>query len=68
MIDRSKFIYVVHSEMTVDASDHYQFNKDLRTYRFKYRIAGQPILSAPILLADGSTQVSPYVQLDDVAS
>ena len=53
---------------TIDSSMHYRFRYDLTAWRAVHRVDGQPWLSAPITLADGTTQISPFVVLDPVAS
>jgi len=49
---------------TIDASKHYRFQYDLTAWRAVHRVDGQPWLSQPIYLQDGTTQVSPFVVLD----
>lgn len=49
---------------TIDASKHYRFQYDLTAWRAVHRVDGQPWLSQPIYLADGTSQVSPFVVLD----
>lgn len=49
---------------TIDASKHYRFQYDLTAWRAVHRVDGQPWLSQPIYLADGVSQVSPFVVLD----
>jgi HK97 family phage major capsid protein len=49
---------------TIDASKHYRFQYDLTSWRAVHRVDGQPWLSQPIYLSDGTTQVSPFVVLD----
>jgi len=49
---------------TIDASKHFRFQNDLTAWRAVHRVDGQPWLSQPIYLQDGTTQVSPFVVLD----
>lgn len=49
---------------TIDASKHFRFQYDLTAWRAVHRVDGQPWLSQPIRLSDGTTQVSPFVVLD----
>jgi len=53
---------------TIDNSMHYRFRYDLTAWRAVHRVDGQPWLSAPLTLADGAFQISPFVILSDVAS
>jgi HK97 family phage major capsid protein len=53
---------------TIDSSQHFRFRNDITAWRAVHRVDGQPWLSAPITLADGATQISPFVILGDVAS
>lgn len=53
---------------TIDSSMHYRFRYDLTAWRAVHRVDGQPWLSAPLTLADGTFQISPFVILGDVAS
>jgi len=52
------------SATTIDASKHDKFRYDLTVWRAVHRVDGQPWLSQPIYLQDGTTQVSPFVVLD----
>jgi hypothetical protein len=47
---------------------HYRFRYDLMAWRAVHRVDGQPWLSAPLTLADGAFQISPFVILGDVAT
>ncbi len=49
---------------TIDSSKHYKFQYDITSWRAVHRVDGQPWLSQPIYLQDGTTQVSPFVVLD----
>ena len=53
---------------TIDSSTHFRFRDDITAWRATHRVDGQPWLSQPITLADGATQISPFVILGDVAS
>lgn len=48
---------------TIESSIHYRFVYDQTTWRAVHRVDGQPWLSTPLTLQDGSTQVSPFVIL-----
>jgi hypothetical protein len=49
--------------VTIDTSSHERFQYDETSWRAVHRVDGQPWLNAPITLADGSTQISPFVIL-----
>jgi HK97 family phage major capsid protein len=49
---------------TIDSSKHDKFRYDLTVWRGVHRVDGQPWLSQPIYMSDGSTQQSPFVVLD----
>lgn len=53
---------------TIDSSTHFRFRDDITAWRAVHRVDGQPQLSQPITLADGVTQISPFVILGAVAS
>ncbi len=55
-------------QLTIDSSMHYRFQYDLTAWRAVHRVDGQPALSAPLTLADGTTQISPFVILGTPAS
>jgi HK97 family phage major capsid protein len=48
---------------TIDNSMHARFQYDLTAWRMVHRVDGQPWLSAPLTLQDGTAQVSPFVIL-----
>lgn len=48
---------------TVDTSIHNKFEYDKTTWRVVHRVDGRPWLSAPLTLADGTSQISPFVIL-----
>ena len=54
--------------VTIDVSTHYRFRYNLTAWRAEARLDGQPMLSQPFTLADGVTQVSPFVILGDVST
>lgn len=68
LVDLDKYLLGVNKSITVDASPHYKFTSDLTVYRVTMRLAGKPILTAPIKLADGTSTVSPFVTLDNALS
>lgn len=46
-----------------DVSIHLHFDQDITSYRFTFRIGGQPWWSAPLDQRDGSNQQSPFITL-----
>jgi len=68
LVDWSKYLIGDREQITVDSSKHYKFQNDLTAWRAVKRVDGQPWLSAPLTYQDGSTQVSPFVVLDDASS
>ncbi len=52
---------------TVAASTHERFRRNQTTYRITQWVDGQPWLDDQIKLADGVTEVSPFVGLDEAA-
>lgn len=55
-------------QITIDSTNIFRFRHDITSWRAVHRIDGQPALSQPIRLADGVTDVSPFVILGDVAT
>jgi HK97 family phage major capsid protein len=53
---------------TIDSSIHAEFRTDEVAWRAVHRVDGQEWLSTPWTLADGTTQISPFVILGDVAT
>jgi HK97 family phage major capsid protein len=53
---------------TVESSNQERFRYDETSWRAVHRVDGQPWLSAPYTLADGTAQVSPFVILGVKAS
>lgn len=52
-----------HRSTSVAISTHARFSTDQDVYRLTHRIDGEPWLSAPMTLKDGSNTVSPFVKL-----
>jgi HK97 family phage major capsid protein len=48
---------------TIESTQFYQWQYDLTSWRAVHRVDGQPWLSAPLTLSDGTVQVSPFVIL-----
>ncbi len=53
---------------TIESTNIERFRNDETSWRAVHRVDGQPALSAPMTLADGVTQISPFVMLGAVAS
>lgn len=68
LADWSYYLIGDRQATTIDNSMHYRFRYDLTAWRAVHRVDGEPWLSAPLTLADGATQISPFVILGDVAS
>lgn len=68
LADWSYYLIGDRQATTIDSSMHFRFQHDLTAWRAVHRVDGQPWLSTPITLADGATQISPFVILGDVAS
>lgn len=65
LVDFSQYLAVTKSSgMRQDMSVHLYFDKDITTFRFVFRIGGQPWMSAPITQANGGGTISPFVQLN----
>src|SRR6185437_13502235 len=63
LADFSKYIVADTGTLEIAASDQYAFNTNQITFRVIKRVDGQAQLDAPVTLADGSTQNSPFVLL-----
>jgi HK97 family phage major capsid protein len=68
LADWSKYLIGDRSAITIDSTKAYRFRYDLTSWRCVSRVDGQPWLRAPLTYSDGSTQVSPFVQLGAVAA
>jgi HK97 family phage major capsid protein len=61
LIDPSLYVIGDRLDLEVAASEHVNFVKNQMTWRIIERVDGQPWLSGPVTLADGSSTVSPFV-------
>lgn len=61
LCDFSQYVLGMRSDLSIAVSEHVDFLKGRLTYVVRSRMDGQPFMSAPITLADGSTKVSPFV-------
>lgn len=62
-IDFSYYLIGDQGSLEIASSEHYKFRANNIAYRFVHRVGGMPWVQAPIYLSDGTTQVSPFVQL-----
>lgn len=63
LADLRYYIVLDRQAVSVDTSEHEKFNKNQTSLRIIERVEGAPWLSTPITLSDGSTTVSPFVQI-----
>ena len=54
---------IAHADRIKRDCPDFRFRNDLIAWRAVHRVDGQPWLSAPITLADGTTDISPFVIL-----
>ena len=64
LCDFSQYLIGDRQAITFDSSIHERFRYDQTTFRMVMRVDGQQWCKAPVPLADGATQVSPFVELD----
>lgn len=64
LCDFSQYLIGDGSTTTLESSIHERFRYDQTSFRLVKRVDGQEWCKAPVLLADGATQVSPFVELD----
>ncbi len=60
LADCSKYLVGERMELEIAVSDQYRFANNQLTWRMVARCDGQPWVNAPITLADGTYQVSPF--------
>lgn len=63
LVDWKYYLIGDRQATTIESSNAPRFIYDQTTWRAVHRVDGQPWLSAPLTLQDGSTQVSPFVIL-----
>ena len=68
LCDFSQYLIGDGSNATLESSIHERFRYDQTSFRLVKRVDGQEWCKAPVLLADGATQVSPFVELDAATS
>lgn len=64
LCDLSKYYIGRRSGVSIETSRDYKFRDDITAFRIHCRVDGQEANQQPIYLADGATQVSPFVELD----
>lgn len=68
LADWSYYLIGDRQAMTIDSTNIERFRWDETSWRAVHRVDGQPWLSQPITIADGTTQISPFVILADAAA
>ncbi len=68
LCDFSQYLIGDGSTTTLESSIHERFQYDQTSFRLVKRVDGQEWCKAPVYLADGATQVSPFVELDAATS
>jgi HK97 family phage major capsid protein len=64
LVDFSYYLIKDGYGVAIDASPHVYFQTNKTMIKAFNNVDGSPWLTAPIVLRDGSTQVSPFVVLD----
>lgn len=67
LMDARYYVIGDRQATTVETTPYDRWRYDQTSWRAVHRVDGQPWLSAPLTYQDGSTQVSPFVVLGDVA-
>lgn len=63
LADFSYYVIGDRKALEVSSSEHYKFANDQMTWRFTYRVDGQPWLNNVITMADSTSTISPFVFL-----
>ncbi len=66
LCDLSQYALAIKAGIRIESSIHDKFTTDISTFRAVIRFDGQPLINLPLTLADGSTTVSPFIQLGTV--
>ncbi|MBA7676605.1 hypothetical protein ES703_84849 [subsurface metagenome] len=66
LCDLSQYALAIKAGIRIESSIHDKFTTDMSTFRAVIRFDGQPLINLPLTLADGSTTVSPFIQLGTV--
>ena len=65
LLDLSQYLLIDKAGMQSASSIHVRFVNDETTFRFVYRVDGQPAWNAALTPANGNNTLSPFVQLND---
>ena len=68
LADWSRYLIGDRQTVTIESTNIHKFQNDQTSFRAVHRVDGQPWLSQPLTLADGTSQVSPFVILGEKAS
>jgi HK97 family phage major capsid protein len=64
LIDPTQYGVATRQNLEIGVSEHFKFNQDLISYRFKIRNDGRPMWLAPYQSADSAnTKYSPFVKI-----
>ena len=63
LVDLSQYLTIDKGGVKSDSSIHVRFLNDESTFRFIYRVDGQPIWNSPLTPFKGTNTVSPFVRL-----
>jgi len=66
LVDLSQYALAIKAGIRIESSIHDKFTTDMSTFRAVIRFDGQPLINSALTLADGSTTVSPFIQLGTV--
>lgn len=64
LMNPKAYALALRSDIRIESSQHVAFTSDQVVFKCTTRLDGMPIASAPLTLADGSSQVSDFVTLD----
>lgn len=66
LVDLSQYALAIKSGIRIESSIENKFTTDMSVFRAVIRFDGQPLINSALTLADGSTTVSPFIQLGTV--
>lgn len=64
LTDPSQYLIIDKNGMTSDSSVHVRFIYDEMTFRFIYRVDGQPAIRTPLTPYKGTNTLSPFITLE----
>jgi HK97 family phage major capsid protein len=67
-VDLKKYLIKDGAAMAIGVNPYLYYLNNQTVIRIFWNVDGQPFLKGPILSEDGSTQLSPFIRLDVVAS